>query len=422
MSRVHRRLIPFLCLLFIVNYVDRTNVAMAKLTMLPDAHLTETAYGFGAGLFFIGYFFFELPSNLILHRVGARKWIARIMITWGLCASAMLLTRSPHTFYALRFLLGVAEAGFFPGIVFYLTHWIPAPRRARTLALFFTSVVVSGVIGNPVAGALMKLDGLASLHGWQWLFLAEGIPPIILGIAILTANLLPEHPDNAGWLSPDQRNWLNAELAQESEHAHFTHVSELRLAFDKRLLLLSLNYFCIVVGVYAFVYWMPTFIKIQTASSDVVVGLLSAIPYACAAIGMVVIGSHSDRSGHRRRHVALSAVAGSIGLIGVALTHNPITAIVFLSVAATGIYSTLGPFWAIPTRYLRGTAAAGGLAIINSIGNLGGFTGPYIVGFAKDRTGSLAAGFLVSAASLAAAAILVLCIPPSADLTATTPT
>ncbi|MGD0464845.1 MAG: MFS transporter [Tepidisphaeraceae bacterium] len=421
MSRVHRRLIPFLCLLFLVNYLDRTNVAMAKLQMLHDVGLTDAAYGLGAGLFFIGYFIFELPSNLILHRVGARPWIARIMITWGICSAAMMLTSSARTFYALRFLLGVAEAGFFPGVVLYLTHWIPAARRARTLSLFFTSIAVSGAIGNPIAGAIMKLDGIGSLHGWQWLFLVEGVPPVALGIAILTANLLPERAADAAWLTPPQQQWLEEELADDAGHERIKHVSELRLAADGRLLLLSLIYFLLVVGVYGFVYFLPTLIKSVTAASDAQVGLWAGVPYVFAVIGMVVIGSHADRCGQRRWHVASCALVGAIGVAAVAESSHPLAIMTWLIVAAVGIFGQLGPFWSIPTRYLRDTAAAGGIAVINCIGNLGGFVAPSIIGWAKDLTGNLTAGLLVAAASLAAASVLVLCVPASADAAASKP-
>jgi len=413
-ASVHRRLIPFLCLLFVVNYVDRTNVAMAKLEMLADAHLTEAAYGFGAGLFFIGYFFFELPSNLILHRVGARRWIARIMISWGICSMAMLLTHSARSFYALRFLLGIAEAGFFPGIVLYLTYWIPANRRARTLALFFTSLAVSGVIGSPLAGALMKMEGIGHLHGWQWLFFLEGLPPVALGMAILWTNLLPDGPAHAVWLTLPQRQWLEQELRRDAGGRQVMHVSELRVAADGRLILLSLIYFLIVMGVYGFVYFMPTLIKAMTRASDAKVGLWSAIPYLLAAVGMVTIGAHSDRGGHRRGPVAICALIGAIGLAIVAESRSPATGITGLIVAAVGIFGTLGPFWSIPTNYLRGAAAAGGIAVINSIGNLGGFVAPAIIGWVKNRTGSFTDGLLVGTASLVGASILVLCVPGSA--------
>jgi ACS family tartrate transporter-like MFS transporter len=415
LAKIHRRLLPFLCLLFIVNYLDRTNVAMAKLTMVTNAHLTDSAYGLGAGLFFIGYFFFEVPSNLILHRVGARRWIARIMITWGICSAAMFLTRGPRSFYALRFLLGLAEAGFFPGIVFYLTHWIPARRRARTLAIFLTATALSGVIGNPVAGGLLKLDGVLGLHGWQWLFLLEGVPPIVLGIVILCSNILPDQPGDAAWLSADQVQWIADELNRDGEHPHVNHVADLRAAVDLRLALLSCIYFLLIMGLYGFVFWVPTIVKNLTGQSNARVGFISAVPFVVGAITMVLIGAHADGATQRRRHVAICAIVGAIGISALAATTGMAVGLVALCVAAVGIFGSLGPFWAIPTRYLRGTAAAGGIAVINSIGALAGFVAPYTLGYVKQQTGSFAIGLFIVAASLVMGAILVLCVPANAD-------
>ncbi|MDP9172546.1 MAG: MFS transporter [Planctomycetota bacterium] len=415
LSKIHSRLLPFLCLLFIVNYLDRTNVAMAKLTMLADAHLTNATYGLGAGLFFIGYFFFEVPSNLILHRVGARRWIARIMITWGLCSAAMFLTRGPRSFYALRFLLGLAEAGFFPGIVFYLTYWIPVRQRARALALFLTATAISGAIGNPLAGLLLKLDGLAGLHGWQWLFILEGVPPIVLGILILSSSALPDCPADAAWLSAEQVKWIEDELAREGEHPRASHVADLRAAADGRLALLSMIYFLLIMGLYGIVYWVPSIVKSMTGSSNAMVGLMSALPFVIGAVTMVAIGAHADRTDERRWHVAVCALTGAIGIAALAASTGTAVGMTALCVAAVGIFGTLGPFWAIPTRYLRGTAAAGGLAVINSIGALSGFVAPYAIGYAKDRTGSYAAGLLVVAVSLALGSMLVLCVPRETD-------
>jgi ACS family tartrate transporter-like MFS transporter len=413
--RIHRRLLPFLCLLFIVNYLDRTNVAMAKLTMLADANLTNATYGFGAGLFFIGYFFFEVPSNLILHRVGARRWIARIMITWGVCSAAMFLTRGPRSFYALRFLLGVAEAGFFPGIVFYLTHWIPARRRAKTLALFLTAAALSGVVGNPLAGGLLKLDGLAGLHGWQWLFLLEALPPIALGIIILSSNILPDRPASATWLTPEQVKWIEDELARDGEHPHVNHIADLRAAVDTRLIMLSGIYFLLIMGLYGFVYWVPSIVKNLTRADNATVGFISALPFVVGAITMVGIGAHADTAAQRRYHVAICALIGAVGITALAGSTGAMLGLAALCVAAVGIFGCLGPFWAIPTRYLRGTAAAGGIAVINSVGALAGFVAPYAIGYAKDRTGSFAGGLLIVAASLALGSILVLCVPANAD-------
>jgi MFS transporter, ACS family, tartrate transporter len=419
-ARITRRLIPFLCLLFIVNYLDRTNVAMAKLRLSSDLQLDDAAYGWGTGLFFIGYFLFEVPSNLILRKVGARIWIARIMITWGFLSAAMMFTRGPASFALLRFILGVAEAGFFPGILLYLTYWIPARKRARILALFLTSTAVSGLIGNPLGGALMKLNGIAHLHGWQWLFLIEGIPPILLGIGILMFPLLPDSPAQADWLTPTQRQWISDELSRDDSHAQISHVSDLfAAARDSRLWLLSLIYFMLIMGLYGFIYWLPTMVKSMTGVSDAKVGLLSAIPYAVAVIGMVLIGRHADRVGGRRRHVAVCAAVGAIGILLLipfaTKSPHPVAGLISLCVAALGIFATLGPFWTIPTRYLRGAAAAGGIAIINSTGALAGFVAPTIMGWAKSTRGSLAIGLLVVAVSLVLGAIFVLQVPHTAD-------
>jgi MFS family permease len=417
MSHVTRRLVPFLCLLFVVNYLDRTNVAMAKLTMLGDAHLSDATYGLGAGLFFIGYFLFEVPSNLILQRVGAKRWIARIMITWGVCSAAMMLTRGPRSFYLVRFLLGLAEAGFFPGIVLYLTHWVPGRRRARVLALFLTSTAISGAVGNPLAGLLMRLDGAAGLHGWQWLFFIEGLPPVLLGIAILVMDLLPEHPADAPWLAVEERQWLENELSEDSARDTVHHVVRLTAAAaDPTLWLLSVIYFMLVMGLYGFVYWAPTIVKSLTHYSTGYVGLMSAIPYAIAVVIMVFIGIHADRSGQRRWHVAGCSLIGAIGLTALCFCTNHMWAgMAALSLAAIGIFGTLGPFWAVPTRYLRHTAAAAGIAVINSTGALAGFVAPSAIGWAMTNTGNYNGGILLVAASLLLGAGLMLYVPSNID-------
>jgi ACS family tartrate transporter-like MFS transporter len=392
---------------------------MAKLKMLHDVNLTEAAYGFGARLFFVGYFFFEVPSNLILHRIGARLWIARIMITWGIISACMLFTRGRWSFYSLRFLLGVAEAGFFPGIVFYLTHWVPARQRAQILAAFLTSTAVSGIIGNPLAGLFMQLEGTFGLHGWQWLFLIEGIPPVLLGMAMLAISaLLPDNPAEAGWLHDRDRQWITDELARDHEHPGVGHLASLRVAFtDRRLWHLSALYFTLIMGLYGFIYWLPTILKSFNAAgiSDQRIGLLSAIPYAVGAVTMVLIALLADRIGKRRPVICCCGIIGSIGVAWVAYSHSPYIGMAALCVAAIGIFGTLGPFWTIPTRYLRGTAAAGGIAIVNSTGALAGFVAPYAIGWAKTATGHFTAGLLLVSASLAVGAVLVLCVPTSAD-------
>jgi MFS transporter, ACS family, tartrate transporter len=420
MSRVTRRLIPLLCLLFLVNYLDRTNVAMAKLRMLADAHLTDASYGTGTGLFFIGYFLFEVPSNLILQRVGARRWIARIMISWGIVSACMMFTRSPATFYLLRLALGVAEAGFFPGIVLYLTYWIPASHRTSAMAAFLTSTAISGLVGNPLGGWIMKMEGIAGLHGWQWLFLLEGILPMLLGIGILIFPLLPDKPADATWLTPAQRRWIEERLARDDAHPHVNHVADLKAAVtDGRLWLLSATNFMLIMGLYGFIYWVPTIVKMISGASDARVGLLSGIPYAVAAIGMVIIAIRADRAGRPRRYGAACALTGAIGMVILCqvLIHKPVLAwgLPALCLTAVGIFGALAPFWTIPTRYLKGTAAAGGIAIVNCFSALAGAVSPTVIGWTKQYTGTFTVGLLVVAAALALGAILLVSVPHYED-------
>jgi D-galactonate transporter len=412
-SKIVWRLTPFLCLLYIVNYLDRTNIAMAKLSMLGDLGLSEAQYGRLAGLFFIGYFLFEVPSNLILERVGARIWLARIMISWGIISTAMMFVAGPTSFYWLRFGLGLAEAGFFPGVLLYLTYWVPSNRRAGALAAFVTSTALSGMIGNPLAGLLMKLDGLAGLHGWQWLFMLEGFLPIILGFVVLT--LLPDRPANAKWLAPEERDWIERELAAE-HHASHHHVADVRQALtNPHLWLLCANYFMLIMGFFGFIYWLPTIVKEVSHGSDVQVGFLSAIPYMLATVCMILIGRHADRTNERRWHASICLAVGAIGMSIIPLTHTTATTLLWLCVSAIGIWGSIAPFWALATRYLRGNAAAAGIAIINSVGCLAGYVAPSFIGWAKDRTNSFSAGLLVVAAALFCGAGLALCVPKAID-------
>ncbi|HEX3356802.1 MAG TPA: MFS transporter [Tepidisphaeraceae bacterium] len=411
-ATIIRRLMPFLCLLFIVNYLDRTNVAMAKLQMLADTGISNRTYGLASGMFFIGYFIFEVPSNLILQRVGARIWITRIMLTWGLISGAMMFVRGPQSFYGLRFLLGAAEAGFFPGIVLYLTYWIPSRRRASVLATFLTATAVSGIVGNPLAGVLMKMEGIANLHGWQWLFLLEGIIPVLLGI--ITWFILPDRPSQARWLTAAEKEILENELARETQHSQH-HVAEMRDALaDSRLWLLSVIYFMIIMGLYGFVYWVPSIIKSVTAVSDLQIGFLSAIPSIVGAVTMVLIAHHADRHNERRWHVATTAIIAACGVVLITRCHSTVPTMFALSLAAIGIFGSLGPFWALATRFLRASAAAAGIAIVNSVGALAGFVAPYAIGWLKDTTGGYS-GLLIVAAALACGAVLVLCIPRAVD-------
>jgi ACS family tartrate transporter-like MFS transporter len=410
LKKVSRRLIPFIGILYLLGYLDRVNLGFAQLQMAGDLKFSSTVYGLGAGIFYIGYFLFEVPSNLLLERIGARIWIARIMITWGFVAAGMSLVRGPISFYSLRFLLGVAEAGFFPGMVLYLSYWFPPAHRARATALFFTSTAIAGVIGGPVSGLLLNMDGVSGLRGWQWLFLLEGIPSILVGITVYF--FLTDKPADAHWLTEPQRHWLIHELARTAPPAGQTRshgYGALRMALlDGRLWLLSGIYFMMMIGLYGVSYWMPRIIKTLTGFTDLKVGMVSAIPYALAVVGMVLIGRQSDRTGERRWHVAGSCLLCAAGFGLLPLCHSFPTGIAACSLATIGIWSAIGPFWAVPGEFLHGTAAAGGIAAINSIGCLGGFVGPYLVGWLKDHSKDFTSGLLmVSGALVAAAAMIV---------------
>ena len=407
-ARVTWRLIPFLFACYVVAYLDRVNVGFAKLQMLADLGMSETAYGIGAGIFFIGYFLFEVPSNLILHRTGARTWIARIMITWGLLSAATMFVTSANAFYALRFLLGVAEAGFFPGIVVYLTKWYPAAYRARIMALFMTAVAVSGVIGGPVSGwILSSLAGRNGWAGWQWLFLLEAIPAVLMGVA--TFFYLDDDIDRARWLPEDEKAVLRERL--RAEPAGHEHASVWATLGDGRVLLLGLLYFLAILGLYGLSFWLPQLIRTLGIKDPWRVGLLSAIPYAVATVVMVLVGQNSDRTGERRWHLIGSAVAGALGLLAAgAVRSDPVVGMIAFSVAAAGILSIPPIFWTFPTTYLRGASAAAGIAAVNSFGNLAGFVSPYMIGAVTDATGEATMGLYALAASLVATALLALVV------------
>jgi MFS transporter, ACS family, tartrate transporter len=386
-SKLTARLIPFMFMLYIVSYLDRINVGFAALQLNDALKFGPAVFGLGSGIFFIGYFIFEVPSNLIMQRLGARVWMARILVTWGIISSAMMFVQGAATFYTLRFLLGVAEAGFFPGMILYLTYWFPAEVRGRAVARFMTATAIAGVIGGPASGVLLSMDGLAGLAGWQWLFLLEGLPAVILGFVTLA--WLPDGPKNAGWLTDDERMWITSRLAEEREQVRRHGHETLRGALGSgRVWTLSLIYFAVIMSFYGVGFWLPQIIQSFSGLSNMLVGLLSAVPYIACAIGMVLIGKNSDRTGDRRWHVALSACTGTAGLIAAALLKSPAAELAALAVAAIGIWGTLGPFWAMSSEFLSGTAAAAGIALINSVGNLGGFLGPYLVGIVRGRTES----------------------------------
>jgi len=404
LSKTRRRQIPFLFLLYIVAYLDRINVGFASLQMNRALGFSATTYGLGAGIFFISYVLFEVPSNIILARVGARVWIARIMISWGIVSSAMMFVRSAEGFYALRFLLGLAEAGFFPGIIFYLTKWFPAAERARTVAAFMTATLVAGVIGGPVSGVLLSLDGRAGLAGWQWLFIVEGVPAIVLGFVVL--RVLTDRPVDAGWLSDEERAALIAALEEGADHGSSSAGDVLR---DRRTWLMAAVYFTIPVTLYGIGFWLPQMLKAASAgASDVSIGLLSAIPYACGAIAMVIVGRRSDRTGERRWHVFVPALACAVGLVLTPLGSGVAWTVAALSLAMAGLASMFGPFWALATATMGGTSAAAAIALVNSVGNTGGFVGPYLLGAINDATQSFAIGFVAIAVMLVAGGALVL--------------
>ncbi|MBR1219410.1 MFS transporter [Bradyrhizobium sp. U87765 SZCCT0131] len=406
------RLMPLLLLCYFLAYIDRINIGFAALTMNRDLGLSAYVYGVGAGLFFWGYFFFEVPSNLILEKVGARRWISRIMITWGLVSAAMVFVTGPKSFLAMRFLLGAAEAGFFPGIILYLTYWFPAAYRGRIIAVFSVAIPASLGIGAPLSTAIMELHGIAGLHGWQWLFLLEGLPTVIVGLIVLA--LLPDRPRDARWLSAEQKAWLQGTLDRESRAAQAAHGLTLwKIFLDPRVLGLALIYFANTTANLGLAFFLPQIIK-GMGLSNVQTGLLTSIPYIMGTIGILVWGYVSDRTNERRISLCLALVVSAAGLAGAAYLGSSTAAIAAMAVAAIGIYGTKAPFWPLPSTFLTGSAAAGGIALINSIGNLGGFAGPSIVGWVKDATGSFEAGLyaLAAIALLAAGAALLIVRPP----------
>jgi len=429
-DKVAWRLIPFLFICYIVAFLDRVNVGFAKLQMAPDLQFSDAVYGFGAGVFFIGYFIFEVPSNVILERVGARVWIARIMITWGIISSAFMFTDQIHwgsiagwfnlndaefTFYFLRFMLGVAEAGFFPGIILYLTYWFPGPRRAKMVAMFMTAIAISNVVGSPISGAIMQyMDGANGWRGWQWLFLLEGIPSVIIGVLVFV--LLPNGPKSAPWLT-DQEKDLVVHLVAEDDRAKRDlgqRHSFIDAFKDGRVWALALVYFCGVVGFYAVNFWMPTIIQeLGIDKSDFLkVGLLSMIPWGVAAVAMVVWGAHSDRTGERRWHAASGLLVAMVGLLALTVVgHAPIPSIIALTLVTAGILSWVATFWSLPTAFLSSTAAAAGIAWINSVGNLGGHFGPDLIGRIRTATGQTEAAFYALAGVALLGALIIILMP-----------
>ena len=407
MRRVTRRLMPFLFVLYIFNFLDRSNVGLAALQMNRDLGFSTAAFGFGAGIFFIGYALCEIPSNLLLIRVGARRWIARIMITWGILASALMFVRTPLQFYVVRFLLGVAEAGFFPAILYYLNQWYPASMRARSLSWFMIAIPLSGALGGPLGGWLLGFEGRLGLAGWQWLFLVEGIPSVLLGIGVL--RWLTERPEDAAWLPPEQRAWLTDRLRRDRDASSAPHgLPPLRALVHPLIWAVALPEFLVTTAGYAYLFWGPTLIRDTLHLTNLGTGLLGgAIACLCAAV-MLLVGASSDRTGERALHSAACAAVVALAGVGAALFADPVARIASLVVMQMAVIGFLAPFWTLPSIILSGSSAAIGIALVNSIGNVGGFVGPMVIGFLRARTGGDTGAFLVLATmSLVAAAICV---------------
>jgi ACS family tartrate transporter-like MFS transporter len=406
-GRVTRRLIPFAFICYVVAYIDRVNIGFAARQLQQDLGLSATEFGVGAGLFFLGYCLFEVPSNLVLERVGARLWIARIMIVWGVVSMATMFITDVWSFYIARIVLGIAEAGFFPGMVLYLTYWIPAAERARTNALFMTAAPVSVIVGAPVSEALLRLDGVLGLEGWQWLFLIEGLPAVVLGVFAL--KVFTDRPEQATWLAPPDREWLTRTMSEERALRGATgHVSIGRSFTSGRVWLLCAVYLMNTSVTYGIFLWLPRMLQDVAGSSGMAISLLTAIPFAAALVAMVLVGRHSDRTGERKLHVAACALTAATGLLlAVAFRDNLAMLVLSFTICQMGQRSVMSVFWTIPPIFLGGTAAAAGIALINAIGNLGGFFGPSIMGWLRDLTGGYSGGLLVLAAALVIEAALV---------------
>jgi ACS family tartrate transporter-like MFS transporter len=403
LRKITLRLIPFLFLLYIVAWLDRVNLGFAALQMNAALGFSASTFGFGSGIFFVGYCLFEVPSNLVLHRTGARLWISRIMITWGVISAAMMFVHTPLMFYLLRFLLGVAEAGFFPGIIYYLSHWYPAVHRARAIAAFMTAVPVTGLIGGPVSGALLGLDGVCGLAGWQWLFLLEGLPAIVLGGAVLV--YLPEKPESAGWLTESERDWFVHQLARDKDRSAQQHFVVDALS-NRTVWQLGILFLLTAMGFFGYSFWGPLLIKSLLHVGNFGVGVISAGISAMTICFMLLNSAHSDRTRERALHVAVPLAITSVGFLGCVLLRQPVLAILALALVSIGHCGAYGPFWSMLTLFLSGAGLAGGVALVTSIAAFGGFLGPTVIGVLKDRTGTHNAAFILLAALGLLAAIL----------------
>ncbi|MDC4253850.1 MFS transporter [Acinetobacter baumannii] len=404
------RLMPFLMLCYFCAYLDRVNVGFAKLQMMSDLQFSEAVYGLGAGIFFIGYFLCEVPSNIVLHKVGARRWIARIMITWGILSGCFAFVQTEWQFYTLRFLLGVAEAGLAPGLLLYLTYWFPSYRRARMTVLWFIAIPISGMIGGALSGLIMdRMSGVHGWFGWQWMFVIEAIPTVLVGLLVLA--VLKDSVQDANWLTQDEKNLVKQELAQDNQHKE-GHASVKEFIADKRLWLLAGIYFCVVMGQYAITFWLPTLIRNSGISDNWHIGLLTSLPYMCAIVVMILAGRSGDHFQERRWHLIIPMCAGAISLTFATLFASNLTlSLICLCIAASGVLTASSLFWMLPTNFLGGVSAAAGIAAVNSFANLAGFCSPYLIGWITTNTGSNAIGMFLITAVLIFGASLVLRVP-----------
>ncbi len=418
LRRITWRIVPFIMLLYFVAYIDRVNIGFAALTMKEDLGFTASILGFGAGIFFWGYFLFEVPSNIILHKVGARLWIARVMVTWGIISAGMAFIEGPTSFYIMRFLLGAAEAGFFPGIILYLSYWFPARHRAGVTAFFMAAAPLSTALGSPLSAALLEMNGVMGLHGWQWMFILEAVPALILGVVVFF--YMTDKPEKASWLKDDERAWLVKAMQQENAgKAGSAGHGILSGLANPRVLALAMIYFGTSAGLYTLGIWAPQIIK-QLGVSSMTVGFLNAIPPIVSVVAMVLWSRHSDRTGERTWHVVIACVAATIGLIVAAGSNSIVGLIAALTLVNIGISCAKPPLWSMPTMFLSGAAAATGIATINSIGNLGGFAGPAMIGWIKDQTGSFNGGLYFVAGLLVLSAVLTMVLGRSQKPAVTT--
>jgi D-galactonate transporter len=407
--KVAFRIMPILFVGYIIAYLDRVNVGFAKLQMSEQLGFSDAVYGLGAGLFFIGYFFFEVPSNILLHRLGARLWIARIMFTWGILSALFVFVETEWQFYLLRFLLGAAEAGFYPGVILYLTYWFPSSRRAKMFALFQMGSPAAGIFGNPLSGWIMdRFHNVGSWQGWQWMFLIEALPALVLGVLILL--YLDNSVKGANWLQDEEKAMIARDIALDGSDKVAEH-SLREILRMPMLWLMALIYFCFVMGQYGLTLWMPTLIKASGVESNMTIGLLGAIPFVCAIIAMAIFSRSADRHRERRWHLVVPALIGAVGFVVAASATSTTVSIIFLSLAAAGVLSCAPLFWSLPTAILQGGAAAAGIAAINSLANLAGFLSPYMIGLLRDITHSSAIGMYVLAGFLLLGVVIVLRVP-----------